>query len=510
MRKLVSNSRQVLAAIPVAERAAERRCVNIDKGCLPTGRALGVMWNAESDRFSIKVRLEPKQQTKRGVLSTLSLVYDPLGFVSPCILQAKLIFQSECKLSKEWDNELEDGNARKWKRWQADLPRLEEFEVERCVVPADFGTVKSHQLHHFCDASFDAYGTVSYLRSVSEGGIIHCALMLGKSKLAPLKPLTVPRLELLAAVLAVKVDNLLRHEVRLPLEKSVFWTDSTTVLQYIASSAGRFKPFVANRLNVIQVATVVEQWKYVNSKLNPADNASRGLGGGKLLNSMRWKSGPQFLWSHSSHWPVRPGEVHSELNSDCELRSAVKSHVTVSLKFDVVDELFTRYSSWFRLQKAAAWLRKFLAWIRCGRDAVARSQHVKSRLDTDEVKAASVVIIKRVQLKCYEAEIRSLESGAKSVSKSSSIYKLEPFHDDNGLLRVNGRLQSAPIADNVKHPIIIPRDHHVTSLIIRHVHEVECRHSGREYTLSALRRHYLVPKVRVLIAKIIRDCVLCR
>ena len=317
-------------------------------------------------------------------------------------------------MSKEWDKELEDGNARKWKRWQADLPRLEEFEVERCVVPVDFGTVKSHQLHHFCDASFYAYGTVSYLRSVNEDGKIHCAFVLGKSKLAPLNPLTIPRLELLAAVLAVKVDSLLRCEVRLPLEKSVFWTDSTTVLQYIASFAGRFKTFVANRLNVIQEATTVEQWRYVNSKLNPADDASRGLGEGELLNSNRWKSGPQFLWSDSSHWPVGPGKAVSELNNDCELKLAVNSHVTVSLKFDLVDELCTRYCSWFRLQKAVAWLRKFLAWICCGKDVV-RSQHVKCRLDTDEVKAASMVIIKRVQLICYEAEVQFLKSGAKSV-----------------------------------------------------------------------------------------------
>lgn len=342
------------------------------------------------------------------------------------------------------------------------------------MVPADFGNVRSYQRHHFCDASFDAYGTVSYLSSISEDGRIHCAFVLGKSKLAPLKPLTVPRLELLAAVLSVKVDSLLRYEIRLPLEKSVFWTDSTTVLQYIASCAGRFKTFVANRLNVIQEACTIEQWKYVKSKLNPADGASRGLRGDELLSSERWKSGPQFLWSDCSQWPIMPGEASSDLNNDCEMKLVAKSHVITSMQSDIIEEFFASYSSWLKLMKAVAWLRRFLVWIRCRRDSVTRSEIKKCRLSTDEIKAASIVIIKRVQFKCYEAEVQSSKSETKSISRSSSIYKLEPFIGDYGLLRVSGRLQLAPIADSVKHPIILPKDHRVTNLIVHHIHEVDC------------------------------------
>ena len=508
LRKWVSNSRQVLSTIPEHKRDAECRSISLDGGCLPVGRALGVLWNAEADKFSIKVKPDHKSHTKRGVLSTLSSVYDPLGFVCPYILKAKLIFQNECKLTKEWDRELQDSNARKWKQWQMDLPKLEQFEVDRCVIPEDCGTINSYQLHHFCDASFKAYGTVSYLRSVSESGRIHCALVLGKSKLAPLKPLTVPRLELLAAVLAVKVDTTLRREIRLPLEKSVFWSDSTTVLQYIGSCAGRFKTFVANRVNIIQEATSVEQWKYVRTEENPADDASRGLTADDLLSSPRWKTGPEFLWSAPSEWPAVPG-VRGRPMDESGMEVEARSHVTASVHTETVDELLAKYSSWFKLKKAVAWLQKFLIWVKCGNDAAARSVKVRNRLDTDEVEAAATVIIIRVQ-KFYEAEIQTLKSGAKGVMKSSSIYRLEPFIGNDGLLRVGGRLQFALIPHSAKHPVILPRNHHVTELIIRHVHEVECRHSGREYTMSVLRHNYWIPRARVLITKLIRNCTVCQ
>ena len=170
--------------------------------------------------------------TKRGLLSILSSVYDPLGFVSPFVLRGKIMFQNECRIvGKGWDEPLETSTQKQWTEWLDDLPKLDQFAVDRCLVPDDFGNVRECRLHHFSDASQDAYGSVSYVRLVNAEGDVHCSFLMGKSRLAPLKTMTIPRLELSAAVMAVQMDQMLRRELRTDVHGSTFWTDSMLVLQ---------------------------------------------------------------------------------------------------------------------------------------------------------------------------------------------------------------------------------------------------------------------------------------
>ena len=156
-------------------------------------------------------------------------------------------------------------------------------------MPADFGRPVKYELHHFCDASLSAYDSVSYLRAVNAEGKIHCTLLLGKSRLAPIRQMTIPRLELCAAVIAVRMDRMLSRELTLEIQDSVFWTDSMIVLQYIYTRSKRFQTFVANRLSVIPDGSVPNQWRKVGTKENPADDVSRGLRGVEMVSSDRWK-----------------------------------------------------------------------------------------------------------------------------------------------------------------------------------------------------------------------------
>ena len=145
-----------------------------------------------------------------------------------------------------------------------------------------------------------AYGAVSYLRFINEAKEIHCSFVTAKTRLAHVKPMTVPRLELSAAVLAVKLDRTMREELEISIDRSVFWTDSTAVLQYIRNENKRFQTFVANRLAVIHDGSKPSQWNFVDSNRNPADDASRGLTVEKLLSQDRWLQGPKFLWSEQT------------------------------------------------------------------------------------------------------------------------------------------------------------------------------------------------------------------
>ena len=160
----------------------------------------------------------------------------------------------------------------RWEAWLSELPNLENLRIQRCFQPPNFGKVVSTELHHFSDASQRGYGAVSYLRFINAEGVNHCSFVMGKSRLAPLKTITIPRLELSAAVLATKLDKSIRKEIDIPICESVFWTDSTCVLSYTASEDRIFHTFVSNSVSSIHEASSPSQWNYVDTKSNPADN----------------------------------------------------------------------------------------------------------------------------------------------------------------------------------------------------------------------------------------------
>jgi len=225
--------------------------LDLDTDQLPMEQALGLQWNIETDTFKFRTSLREQPQTRRGILSVVSSLYDPLGFLSPFSMPAKLLLQELCKRNLGWDEAIPHSFSEQWSKWLEDLQRMSEFRVDRCIKPRDFGDPVTAQLHHFSNASQVGYGTVSYVR-LEKDCKVHVSFLLGKARVAPLKQTTIPRLELTAAVLAVRVDDMLRKELQLKLEKSVFWTDSITVLKYIASETRRFHTFVANRTAFIR------------------------------------------------------------------------------------------------------------------------------------------------------------------------------------------------------------------------------------------------------------------
>ncbi|XP_068738913.1 uncharacterized protein [Montipora capricornis] len=140
---------------------------------------------------------------------------------------------------------------------------------------------------------------------VDTDGNIHCSFVIGKSRLAPLKAITIPRLELSAAVVFVKLDNMIRRELGLPIEESIFWSDSTSVIQLIQNQSKRFQT-VAYRLSIIHDGSSPDQRRYVDSRSNLADDASRGLTAEQLIHNKRWLHGPEFLWKSDECWLALP------------------------------------------------------------------------------------------------------------------------------------------------------------------------------------------------------------
>ena len=198
-----------------------------------------------------------------------------------------MLVQDLCKRKFDWDDPIPQEDLTRWQAWMSELPKLEHFRVERCFKPRGFGEVESCQLHLFSDASEAAYGAATYLRMVSSSGDVHCSFVMGKARLSPLKPVTIPRMELSTAVLSTRSDRMIQEEIEYRIDNSVFWTDSTCVLRYVENDEKRYETFVANRVSAIREQSLPRQWRYVQTELNPADDASRGISADVIVKPSR-------------------------------------------------------------------------------------------------------------------------------------------------------------------------------------------------------------------------------
>ena len=184
--------------------------------------------------------------------------------------------------------------------WKQDVRHLSDLEINRCTKPHNFGNVVKYELHHFADASsLTGYGTCSYLRQFSDNGEIHVSFIMGKSRVVPLRKITVPRLDLTAALVAINISKFLTKQLKLENMESFYWTDSKVTLGYITNTAKRFQLFVANRIERISSFSTPSQWRHIDGAANPADIASREMSAAKLVQSELWFQGPKFIWEHT-------------------------------------------------------------------------------------------------------------------------------------------------------------------------------------------------------------------
>ena len=189
---------------------------------------------------------------------------------------------------------------------------------------------------------------------------------MAKSRLAPIKSITIPRMELSAAVVATRLDSMIRQEIDLKINQSQFWTDSTCVLGYIKNDERRFQTFIANQIATICDVSVPAQWHYVDTKSNLADEASRRLSTKELIESKRWLYAPQFLWGSEEEWPKRPADMGDVQEDDPEIKRFGKSFTTKAQEEEnaTIDDILKQFSSWYKLKKIVAWLIRYKAILR--------------------------------------------------------------------------------------------------------------------------------------------------
>ena len=355
------------------------------------------------------------------------------------------------------------------------------------------------------DASEGGYGQSSYLRLENDQGKIHCVLLIRKSRVSPLKYISMPRLKLIAATLSVKVSLLLRRELEIPINKEYFWTDSKVVLGYISNNSKKFNKFVVNRIQFIRENADPKQWFYVPTKENPADDSSRVLKDVHSEKTKRWFEGPGFLWKSESEWST---QVSVDVDdNDLEVKATLIVNLAAT-ESDLLSKLEAKFSSWLKLRKAVALILQ-LKQILLMQVRLKQYTTTKAPVNMEMLQEASNAIIKLVQNKHFKDEVQKIRQKEGSLGKESQLSTLNPFMDKHGIIRVGGRLRRSGLSDECKHPIILPKKSKVTDLIVQWCHYNTAR-SGRGITLNEIRcRGFWVICGSSVVKSAIFKCVIC-
>ncbi|XP_036150741.1 uncharacterized protein LOC118648525 [Monomorium pharaonis] len=488
LSKWASNNKELLT--PVTSQVEESVVINKEaNACI-----LGVQWNPTSDTFHFSYEPDKAYDTvsKRVMLSEVSKLFDPLGLLGPTIVIAKLILQDLWRSNVDWDESVPQAVYTRWSTFKNQLIELNQLTIPRRVKFS--ANNRMIQVHGFCDASQYAYGACIYVRTKLKNGDYQCELLGSKSRVAPLKTISLPRLELSAALLLTRLLERVRASINLTNVKIYLWSDSTIALNWIASASRKFSVFVSNRIGEIQRATEPEDWRHVPSAQNPADLLSRGLNPRELVNATTWWKGPAFLQQSECQWPVN--KLPRLGNDIPELQ---KIYVNVAIvDVSIINEILDKYSNLDKVCRIISY---------CIRFARRSSRATTLFITHEEMSSALHRLCKIVQQHSFPDDYKTL-SNAEAISTSSKILSLTPFMDHSGLIRVGGRLRNSNLPHDTCHPILLPRDHELTKRIISKEH-VRSMHAGTQATMAAVRQRFWPLSLRSTTRRIVLRCVRC-
>jgi hypothetical protein len=436
------------------------------------------------------------QLSKRRILEFLAQVFDPLGFVGPTLVPLKILLQKLWSLKLSWDEKIPYEDACFFQEWKEDFQALTQVRVQRWI---GCDQVHNGELHAFCDSSQKAYGAAVYWRS-KEVSMSSATLVASKNRIGPVKPLGIPRLELMACVIGVRLaQNILKAWDAMNLTV-FYWTDSQVALQWINGPPLKWKVFVAHRVQEIQLHSKPSQWRYCPSKENPADLLTRGKRMQELQENVCWWGGPSWLGEDQQKWPVQP---KMSQNQDKEMTVEERgTHGKVSEAI-VCSTLVKpdNFSSWQRLVRLTGWVFRFL------RNCRQQRKEGDFSLAVWELCQVEVYWCRQAQLETFPEEIQSLKK-QESVANESKLKPFLPFLNEEGLLCIGVRLRSADLTEEEKHPILLAA-HQLTTLFILGEH-IKALHGGVRVTLARIRQRVWVLKGRRTVQNALRQCYVCR
>lgn len=479
LTKLTSNSKALVEKIPVNKRLSKDVIFKTET------KILGMRWDSETDVFRFKIDFFSKRCTKRTILSCVARSYDPLGLIAPCILYLKLLVKELWKMKVDWDEDPPEKNCKIWQRLISEWSDLEKLKFPRFLGASTFFPV---DIIAFADACQEGYGAVIYMKTKSVNNKSTITLVTAKSKVAPCKIVTIPRLELCAALI---LSDLLKHvyEVyteRVVIAKVIAFSDSITVLRWLHASHIK-DIFVANRVTRIKENIPTAEWRHIAGISNPADCLSRGLTPGQLINHPLWMTGPDWLNLPETNWPIEPMNDFSNSNGNVFLTKHDGNEV------HPLENLMRNISSWSKLLRSMVYVLRFL-----------RLLPKNENITANDLKKAELRLIRVVQWRHFANDIQIIKLGGDC---SKNLRKLRPFMQDE-VLRVGGRLSNSDLSFQQKHPIILPSKDNFTELLIEFHHIINL-HTGPYLLEAILRQKYWILGARRAIRMKVHRCNRC-
>lgn len=492
LRKWSSNHEEILSDLPEDHCETPHQFDQDDKSFI---KVLGVQWDPTIDVISYQVNIPSGQAgTKRNILSTIARLYDPCGYCNPVIVRFKILLQSLFIDGLDWDEPVPDHISTQWEAFTSDLSYLSSLQIPRCVA---LPNTTSYSLHGFGDASEMAYASCVYLRSEDRAGNVMVELVMAKSRVSPKKTRqTIPKLELSAAHLTCKLLNHVAatYENQITIDSLNAWSDSSIALTWINSKPHLLQTFEGNRVQFIQKSEREIRWRHIQSELNPADIASRGLAAKQLINCEMWWS-PFWLSRPESRWPRPTVDIPDDIPGFKKTINLVTPTESWS------PALLEKVSSFSKLIRITAYVLRFVKNLRLSKE----KRNLSSVLSLEETRYATKLWIKIIQSESFGSELSSMKQG-KSVC--TSLQKLSVFLDSEGIIRVGGRLKRSNLSYGARHPYLLPKDNRFVQLLIEHYHRSYC-HAATTALIAILRRDYWITSVRRQVSHVIRKCHVC-
>lgn len=414
---------------------------------------MGLKWDRKDDKFKVTVNLPGLKYpiTKRSILSDVSRLFDPFGWLSPVVIIAKIMILKLWLRRLDWDDEAPFDLVEEWTKYRKKITYLQSIRVPRWfqIMPRS----KVIQLHGFADASMTSYAAVIYLRVVNEDDVVHVVMVASRTKVAPVKQLSIPRLELCAATLLAELVKDITAALDIQMNNVYAYTDSMVVLAWLQSTPSRWRTFVANRTADILRLLESNKWSHVQSGENPADIATRGVKASDLADLELWWTGPNWL-------KFKEIKKAREEVPETDLEIKDSSYNTLVSTYEE-KPIWEKKSSISKLKRVLAYCKRFIS--------IKNITKQEDYLSVNEMEDILERAIKYYQNLVYEREIEHIKKKGK-VNTKSSLITLVPYLDDKDIIRVGGRLQNAILPEESKHLIIIPKDVHITRLIIQEAH----------------------------------------
>nr|XP_049701803.1 uncharacterized protein LOC126055663 [Helicoverpa armigera] len=453
---------------------------------------LGLIWCPKSDNLLFSTDLQHSAQiTKRSVISTTAKVFDPLGLLSPCIIVPKILLQQLWSAKLDWDDPVPVEFCKDWSNLLKEFSYLSDINIERWVLCDNATTI---ELHCFVDASQQAYAACIYLRSENCTGKVTVRLLCAKARVAPMNPTTIPRLELCGALLGARLCSKVLDSLQCNISRKVLWSDSMVVLGWVQTPPRDLKVFVCNRVNEINQLTPGFDFRYVPTDQNPADMGSRGVSPKQLKASSLWWAGPSFLANDPTRWPTQ-----QQIPSLPELKIPRNIECHTTIVNNIIE--FEKYSNFNKLIRIYAYVQRFV------HNCLNKNSRISGPLDVKELDKSLLTLVRLSQLDSYSDEIK-LISDKKTLNCKSKLLALNPFLDDNNILRVGGRLQNSEFDYDKKHPMILDAKHQFTQLLFRQEHE-RLFHAGPQHLLASIRERFWAIGGRNLARSTTKKCLLC-